>query len=256
MSDDDFAKQIGELMHTEDESVDPRLSRIAAGTLSDEERRALEADAAHDPEIAAALALHEPLSPGVVKKLSATAVLASRPPRRVSLIKRGGLIGGLLAAAIVAGVYLNLMRGDTFDPLPAYRIETHQASEWRSSEAVDTPSLMADQLFAIIVRPASAVEPPVAGALWVMSGETVRRSPISPEISAEGALRWQGAARALSDGLVGPVIFVAVVGRPNALPDAPPRPVTNSGPGYRALKVEKTIRPGSIDDEPDRIPPP
>ena len=61
MSDESLEAEVARVMAAEDNALDPRLEAYARGTLDEASRRELEARAASDPALAAALVLFAPL---------------------------------------------------------------------------------------------------------------------------------------------------------------------------------------------------
>ncbi len=219
MSDDAFAKHIGELMHTQDEAFDPRLTRLADGSLTAEERARLDADAARDPVLAEAIALFAPMSPTTHRKLAATATLASRRPARPFRMIGGGATGLLLAAA-VAGVFLR----SSVDPLGGYQLSAQAGEvEWRSeaAKALAGREIHPQAELSLVLRPERATKHAVEGALWIQAGTTMVRAPLDARVSEEGAVAWFGPAEVITDGRRGSVQLIAVVGYAGRLPQTP-----------------------------------
>ena len=244
MSDDDLAKQVGGVMRAQDEVTDPRLSRLALRALSDQEQANLQAEAKDDPGLADAMDVYEPLSPRVLKKLSATATLASRPRRRRwAAITTGGI--ALAAAAAATFAFLQIEQRAA---LPEYRLSvTGGDTQWRDDAMPVELSLRQDSELAIIVRPDRQPGEPVTARLWVIDGTSVHRSTATAEISDKGAARWLATAEALAGPATGDVVLWAVIGVPSAVasfqPSADETNVNMRGPGWRAFAVQVHIRP-------------
>lgn len=203
----------------------------AAGTLDPQGRMALRGAAASDPRDRAALDLLEPLGPAFDDALAerllaevAPAAAESGAESTTSTASRDGppvaaWIGGLvlLAAAVVLGI--GLTRPDT---LPDYHFEL-QAGERAIRGAADGPrpiELFADSRIALTVRPADAVEGPVAVGAFVRQGKTVSRFEPKTICAASGACRVEGIVGELLGDVQGEATLVFVVTRPDAMPAA------------------------------------
>ena len=81
-------------------TIDDRLRQLAEGSLSSQERAALEAQAAEDPNLAARLALYQPLDEAAMQRMEQT-VAASSPARRRW---RPPLVGGAIAAVAATSI--------------------------------------------------------------------------------------------------------------------------------------------------------
>lgn len=239
MSDDDLAYQIGELMTEQEQHLDPRLERLALGTISEDEKAALLRDAEQDAQLADAVSLFQPLDSNVQAKLTSTARASSTPKvRRLPWVGAG--VGVVLAAA--AAVLLFSRAG--VEPIPQYAFSAEAGDAiWRSEAAPKSRSMREDSEMSIVSRPARIASGAIDGALWVIVAEGAMRSPAEPEVSADGAVRWLGTARELSGGRTGPVKFVAVVGRAEAFPEPDERGGVTSGNGWQSFELSVEILP-------------
>ncbi len=239
MDDDQLPQALGEIMREQDRAQDPRLDRLARGEISDTERAELEAAAASDPALAAALALYAPLSPEVRGRLVETARRSARPPARLFTLPRLSGMAALAAAAVVAA--LALLPGAP--PLPSYALHARAGdAEWRGAEAPRSHAVRADSEIQLVLQPDHPVESTIEARLFVIAGGTSARSPASFEISRDGAVRWRGRADAIAPGRSGPVTLVAVVGRAGHLPDEAPS-ATHTGEAWQSMSLRVEIRP-------------
>ncbi len=238
MSDDDVAYQLGELMTEQEQQIDPRLERLALGELSDDELSALLRDAEQDEKLAEAVSLFRPLGADVQAKLTTTARASSSKVRRLPWVGAG--VGVVLAAA--AAVVLFSTAGVESIPQYTFKAEAGDAI-WRSEAKPKSRTLREDSEMSIVSQPARIASGEIDGALWVLTADRAVRSPVAPEVSVNGAVRWLGTARALSAGQTGPVKFVAFVGRANAFPEPDERGGVTSGNGWQSFELSVEIQP-------------
>ena len=216
MPSDDIAEAVAQRMREEDEILDPRLERYALGTLPANEMRALEAAAEHDPELRVQLELHAPLSDELRHRLTHIAQLASQraPPRRMTWVM---LPVGALAAA--AAVFVVVLPSIGPRALPDYELTATQApSVWRSEPtSEDSRALPADLKLRVLLRPATSV-PGVAARLEAKGAGAPFTPTVTPVISRDGSVLWEGRADAFTGGRTGRFTLTAVVGHPGSLP--------------------------------------
>lgn len=199
----------------------------AAGTLDPQGRMALRGAAASDPRDRAALDLLEPLGPAfddaLADRLLAEVAPATAEAARPIPARRGGpsgaLIGGviLLAAAVVLGIGLTRP-----ERLPDYRFDL-QAGERAvrgADDAAGPIELFADSRIALTVRPADAVEGPVAVGAFVRQGNTVSRFEPKTTCAASGACKVEGIVGELLGDVQGEATLIFVVTRPDTMPAA------------------------------------
>ena len=260
MSDDTFAKHVGELMHTQDTALDPRLHRLADGSLTTEERARLDADAERDPALAEAIALFAPLSATAHRRLTATATLASRPGPSFRRVGTGAV--GLLLAATVAGVFFRIGFGPSqTTPIGTYQLSA-QAGEvtWRSeaAKALAGQQIHPQAELSLILRPQRASKNAVEGALWILTDGEPVRAPVSARVSEEGAVAWFGPAETITGGRRGSVVLLAIVGHAGRLPKPPieidsPR---HHSPDWRSFRIPLRIAASDEIDASPRVPSP
>lgn len=216
MSDEEaMAKALGEIMNQHDERFDARLELYAAGRLSDEERRDLEERAKVDPEMALALELHRPLGPVFKAKLVETATAEVAQGSRGKVLSfRKPVIALLAAAASIALAFVLLQPGQEAT-IPKYSLSARTGdAEWRGESAPAKKEARADSELQIVLRPQEPVRVPVEAVLFVIQGDVKARSPVTAEISEDGAVRWIGRASELSGGRTGELRLIAEVGPP------------------------------------------
>lgn len=215
MSDEEaLAQAVATRMKEEDEAMDPRLERYARGELSEAERFALLRESADDPELAAQVELFAPLSSSLLDRVR------PRPSRRRRA--RASVAVGAVALAAAASVAL-LLGLDPKAALPTYSFEVRAGdARFRSDEKAlaagdDVRVVRSDSMVELRLIPAEPVERAVEARLFVKVGETLFPSPIAPEISKEGSVRFRARAGALAGVDRGRVTLVAVVGRSGPL---------------------------------------
>ena len=222
---DDLLEALGRVARETPDAPDAWVEH-AAGTLGPEERLALRGAAASDPRDRAALALLEPLGADFDEALTdrlldevAPAPAAHSPPDGPGGPPRWALLGGvaLLAAAIVLGFGLTRRSA-----LPGYQFDL-QAGERTVRGAADDGGaieLFPDSRIALTLRPAEAVEGPVAVAAFVRQGSTVTRISPRTTCAPSGACKVEGIIGPLLGDLTGEATLIVVVGRPDTLPEA------------------------------------
>ncbi|MEL6184268.1 MAG: hypothetical protein AAFU79_06565, partial [Myxococcota bacterium] len=62
-----------------------------------------------------------------------------------------------------------------------------------------------------------------------------------------GAVRWVGRVRDWAPGAKRRVQLLAIVGRPGATPSPPEATVRGKGRGWRSLRVDLTLRRGTLE---------
>jgi hypothetical protein len=212
-------------MKEEQQQLDPRLERLALGELSAEERRKLDEDAKSDPELASAIALYAPLSAESRARLAREV----KAPARVIPLRRIVAAASIAAAAAVAGaLWLQIDRG----PVPRYALAARAGDVELRGEAPapQERTLRADSMIEIVLAPEVPADE-VDAKLYIREGGELVPSSASAQISEDGAVRWVGRAETLAGGRIGPVTFVAKVGRAGESPGA-----------WQAMTLEVEIR--------------
>jgi hypothetical protein len=205
-------------------SDDDRLLRALGQLAREQEAQQPPADLLRPPAPAA----QERVVGAVLAQLAGAAAPAApaiAPPAAVPAARRRrwrwtlGLLVPLAAAA--AGVVL-WMRADPGAALPAYAMTVAGGvAEYRAAGAGDDGkplALAAGAPLEVVLRPAiPARGTPGLRLFWVRGGQ-VRRWAVEPQRSPEGALRVRAPAEAPFGP--GPGELVAIVARPDLLPDA------------------------------------
>lgn len=238
MSDrvDDGLRAIGQAMSALDADLDPRIERLAHGTLSADEEARLREDAVHDSALRTALEMCEPLSKDFEDKLVGVALDAASPPRRARIWPIG------VAAVAAAAAVLLLMVPPDGDALPAYRVEYEPTAEdWRG--AASPTILDGSTEIAIVMRPMVEVSRPVGASLFVVVDGAPVSSSVVAEVSPRGTARWVGEAGVLARGQTGEVRLVAVVSRPGAAPRPQAVLGEETGDGWQARSFTLRLRP-------------
>jgi hypothetical protein len=146
-----------------------------------------------------------------------------------------------LAAAAALAVFLLRPGSD----LPTYRMEAGQgdrALRGAEVEAAAVPRYEPGSRLEIVLRPAKAVEGPVAARGFVRRGDDVTPWAVEPEVAPGGAVRVAGPIDALLPGVTGEVELWIAVGRPAALPDADA--VRATPRGWQLLRYRLVRVPG------------
>ena len=224
---------------SDDDRLDERWDRLAAGELSAAEEAELARLARTAAGTAAAHEAHEAFRPldaafrkRVVKALQAAAVQpAVAPPRsgRQPGRRRRGWLGAAAVAAAAAAAALVLWPA-FHPPLPDYEIQvTGGEAKSRGGPAPGAPPrgetvylLRPGDRLEIEARPKAAVGEPVA-ARWfaVRRGEEPRLlGAPRPEIAPSGAVRFAATLGRDLDLAPGPWSLWVMVGREGDLPDA------------------------------------
>jgi hypothetical protein len=244
MAESDLGRMIGEHMRADDNELDPRLEGYAHGEIGDEERAALEAEAARNPERARALSLHAPLSGEFRARLQAQSLrsvrTAPRLRRRATTI---GVVGALAAAAAIVFFLRPRPEG-----LPAFAAAIEVGDqEWRGQQQPRRRAAHMDTPVSILLRPERAVSGQVDAALWVRTADATFRSPVAAQRSADGAVRWVGTAGSMASGRTGAMTFIAVVGRAGALPAAESVIAQRGDESWRSFWIALDVRAPSPD---------
>jgi hypothetical protein len=228
--------QLGATTRAQDDALDPRLDALCDGTISAEDRAALEADAAKDPALGLALEAFRPLGDDHAARIAAKLV-AARPAtvaaasevahepaprasnvvsiarRRPSLLARSVPIVGALAVAAAAVVYF--VRPSA-SPLPPYELIVgggDRALRGGDADPVAVPRLARDSRFELLLRPASATSEPIEVRAFLVRDGIARPWQVTAEVSADGAARIQGRVDALFPAGPGEWGVLLVVGR-------------------------------------------
>lgn len=214
-ADEALLGRLAATLREDDAAIDPRLDALCGGTISDADRAALEADAANDPALAAALEAFRPLDEAhhaavtdrILGLASAKAPATSEPSRpavplipltrarRSSMTTIVPVVGALAVAAAVA-LYVGRAGSPT---LPGYELVVAGDRALRGGDAAPEPiaQLAPDSRFELVLRPSSATQAQVELRAFLVRGDAAQPWNVTPEISAEGAVRIQGRVDAL-----------------------------------------------------------
>ena len=227
---DDLPTRVAERFRAEEAAVDPRLERLAAGTLSAEAKVELEAAAARDPALAEQLRLYRPLSTALQAKLTLQAMGGGRRPAKVVPLRPAVWLIPLAMAALALLVLWP--RGPAALPGYAGRVEGGDLVERGAAVPVASPTraLSAGSLLTLELRPERPVEGPVAARAYVRSAARAWVAPGVPEVDPGGAVRLRGRAGEVLGVVTGTVTVVLMVARPDALPTPPEAFAPGAGP--------------------------
>lgn len=250
------------------------LAGLAAGTLTQAEREALEAAAARSPALQQAMDAHRPLS------ADARARIVDAVARRVEeRSKTGGARAGdgvvsidrararlagrrrfLFAAAVpamaaAAGVTLILSRrrnggGEVVALLPGYQLELSGAESRERGSVEPAPAtavLRPDRPFALVARPADRVDGDVEVRAFVeSSGGLSELTTLDVERLPNGVVRASGTPRTVFGDRAGQARLHLIVGRASVVAATAQdlaRGAADRGPGWQRLTVEIDLAP-------------
>ncbi len=240
MGDDDLLKALGRLERErrDAEQHDPWRA-LTEGALSAEERRELEGRAERTDEGRRLRALAAPVGQDLADRLLARMAAEQAPRTALPQWWRGvGLAIGLSTAAASIIAYV-ATRPDA-PGLPAYaaEIEGGDAPMRGADSVLAERALTSDSVLAVTLRPDVPVQGVVDVRVFLAEGAALRPIGIHAEVSAQGAVRIGGrVGQLLGVDRPGAYEIVAVVGRPEHLPDSPDalaRAVLDSGAASRA----------------------
>lgn len=240
MNEDRWMKELSQILEDEPR-LDPRLEAHANRELSFGEIQDLKADAERDPELAAAIALHDPLSKGVQSKLRTVIRRAGRWRRRAKHLWKGGALLPIAAALLL---YLRASPA----VLPKYALETWAGdSVFRdSSPGVRTlPSMREDSTLQVILRPSDPVQGDLVARLESVQDGQPCAHHLEAEVSAEGVVRWRDRAGSFCPGFYGRVSLKATVALAGHLPDE-----GSDQRGWQTHVFDVWIRPQADDRSP------
>lgn len=202
------------------------LRDLAAGRLTDDERRALEQRAQTDDALREAMAMCETKPDEFYEQLATDALAQMKKrtalPRRgrtASSYRRRMWVGG--AAAIVAAVAASavlVVRSNESARLPDYSARIIAAQEFRADtkDPNDVVSLTLDDTFVVVLRPAVRVEAPVDAWLFVDEDGALRPLDADLEHDVSGAIR----AKAVVGSWGRPAELIIAVGPRDQPPSA------------------------------------
>lgn len=255
---------MGRLLQSEEQTPDPRLERLAHGTLEDDARAALEVEAENDAELARDVALHKPLSDALQDRLLSIAedglagpsgagvaeapVVERVPPKRATppKVSRRWAYGAGLALA--AGLSLVVISPEIFRappaPLPAY---TFSARAGDAALRGETPApeaarrmLREDSEVSLIMRADGETRDEIRARLFALDASGAHEVALTP-VRRNAAFLFRGTAEALSGGRRGHVDLVMRVERPGLRLAPPTDAAPRSGPGWTSTGVHLEI---------------
>lgn len=250
MTDEKWIEPLAKLAREENAPMDPRLEQLIEGTISEEDRLALEADASRDPELLSAVEAFRPLDDAARDRIADRVLVSQKSAVVVPIAsrrRRPVLIGAIVAAAAV--VLALVLTPRSTDTLPLYALELTGGDQvMRSNEPVVGDLIISPATkIEAVVRPAKAL---VAGssidarAFVVLSGR-VRAIDLPAQVSPDGAARWvlHGADIFSGDGGEGWLIFaISEPGRMDDATKAAASGASTSGDGFRVLSRKAIFR--------------
>lgn len=203
MSDDRLLSDLARLARkegrSEEERLDERWDRLAAGTLTAEEEAKLRALAESSPEAREAYEAFRPLGVEFEARMVAAAAAQLRRPRpRLLPFRRPAarIWASLGAAGAVAASMLLLFRPVALRPLPIYVAELKGGvQDTRGGEVPGTSPqvFVPGSLLTLEVRPREALEGEVEAMSFLSQGnEVVVWEPQPPLEISNGAVRLRG----------------------------------------------------------------
>lgn len=270
MTDEELLGLIGDAMADPDVTDDPRLERLADGTITDDERASLERDAESDPDLAFALEAFQLASEESLVALEEAVIAAPRGRPALAVVSpdegaaqaptpRRRLWPAAVGLALAAGLAFFALRptGTPEDPgsgspgpLPGYELQL-EGPQHQRGDPIPEGGLEVDPSkpgrVTITLRPREAV----AGAV------ALRAFRFGPDGAGE---RWEPPARVAVTGAVqvtglvselfaispGPWTLVFVIGRPGELPTDPAEALAGPrepAPSWRVLTVSVRVLP-------------
>jgi hypothetical protein len=234
VNDDDLLARLRKAAsHDAERARAPEWERVADGTATDEERRALEkiARAWDDEDALRDLA---PIAPsardamvdrvlGAAAAERATQSQTARAAGNVVPLRRTRVvaIAAALAVAAAALVAVNFGRGRD-DALPAYALAVGGGiADDRAGDPAHPDAVLRvgrDSRLDIVLRPERDTRDNIAIAAAIVRGSTAEAWNPPRTISPTGAVRISGDASSLVPGGNGPLDLVITVGREGALP--------------------------------------
>lgn len=241
MSDERLIESLAELAREENAPMDPRLERLVEGTLTDEELRELEADAARDPALSEALALFSPLSAEARARIADRVIEARAPaPERSNVVPMRRKTPVMIAAvmALAAALLLAIFLPRQSENFPTYALElTGGERVLRSGQEAEQLVIGPGTKLEAVLRPEHSVTGGVDTRLVIELGGRIRTVDVKPEVSGDGAVRWvvRGAELAHEAGEGWLVFAVSAPGR------MPPEEVL-AGQAREGSKPEGEVR--------------
>ncbi len=231
MNDEDLLQALGEVARDEaGEPFDARWDAMAADELSDEDRAALEALAAGDPELADAPEAFAPLDDAAKERITDSILLVLEQEKAPAPVlkfptRRVLLVAAPLAAA-AALLFMLLPRGAD---LPAYGLDASKGemSVRGSGPAAEVPIYKQGTRLDLILRPATKVQGGAQLRTFVKQAGAVRDWNIPHEVAPGGAFRIAGAAETLLPQ-PGDYELIFAIGPPKGTPTA--QEVSGEGP--------------------------
>ena len=247
--------------------LDERWDFLAAGDLSAEDRRELEARAGESATGAAAWEAFRPLGADFRQQLAAklTAAAGAEEPVAPKTPVKGQVVPferprrrrwvqwSIPAAAIAASLVLVFRPLGEMPPLPSYEIVVGgTVAEQRSVSAPDPEGVQpfaAGNRFELVLTPLTAVEGAVSAKIWrLQAGQLRALSSPPPEVAASGTVRLRGTVGEGLDLPQGRSSLVVVVGRSGELPGdtelvaALSSAQQAAGDAWRAWRVELRVQ--------------
>ena len=262
MTRDPFLEKLGAAVRDDnrESAHDARWQRLAEGTLSPDERQALEREAEADPDVRELLALYAPLGEAQLARFEEAArdahgherdAASAAPSRAVGAARRAwgariALLGGSLAAAAALLLWLRMP-----PPLPvaAYDVVVASADVGARAEGARPapgPVVQTGTTFELVARPAVAERGPLAARAFLERDGVVTSWDAPIELSSEGVVRITGDTEALFGARRGAVTILLAVGRPGAIPTSPADLTRSADPAgerapVRLLRTELVV---------------
>ncbi len=235
------------------EAFAPRLEALAEGMLTQDEAGALATELSAMPDMAAIHSAFVPMDDAARARTTAlilrnfkpsqpvlvpAPIPASAPP--VLARRRIGRAVALIAPlAVAAGLLLTFASLRSAGSIPNYELTLSGEQPMRGetdspAEPMGTHRFSPHERFRVLLRPERAFEGPVAARVFLVRGGDVRIWHTPVDVSNEGAIRIVTPLETLPADSGGAWDMVIVVGRPDALPDAPP---ASGAQGTRAMHV-------------------
>ncbi len=233
---DPLLEALAQQLREEDDLADPRWEALPSGSLSKDDEAALAASGEAPRAAYEALrpidddergAIAEGAFTEIARRKAAIAAASAKPAAVIPLAGRRRKLYALAAtAALAAAASFALLYRPAPAPIASYVafVEEGRSPERAYVTPTDVPStapvlLQGDARVHVTLRPATAVQGPLAVRSFLVVDSDARAWEVPVEIGPNGTLRSAGLRRATFSGAAdGAYDLVFVVGRPEALP--------------------------------------